>query len=286
MTKILDGKKTAEEKISRIHNIVSKLDTNTFGVPTLAAVTVGDDEASKVYIKNKRADCEKCGFNFIETHFDDGISESELIKYIEDLGSNTSVNGIIVTTPLPYKYKESRVMSAIPIEKDVDCLNPFSIGLLNMGEAKFEPCTPSGIVDLLYQYEIDVAHKNCVIVGRSNTVGKPLGTMLTQLNATVEICHSQTTNLIEHTKRADILIVAAGKPGIINSSMVKPGVIAVDVGINRDPETNKIIGDINKDVYEVAEYITPVPGGVGPMTRVTLMHNLLMAYLNQHSKAK
>ena len=125
-----------------------------------------------------------------------------------------------------------------------------------------------------------------MIVGRSNTVGKPLGVMLTQLNATVEICHSQTDNLSEHTKRADILIVAAGKPGIINSSMVKPGVIAIDVGINRDPETNKIIGDISKDVYEKADYITPVPGGVGPMTRVTLMHNLLMAYLNQHSKSK
>ena len=284
MVKILDGKKKADEKITGLRKIASKLSMDAVDVPTLAVVSVGDDEASKVYMRSKKSDCEKCGFNIKEAHFNDSLSENNLIDYIRYLGNDPSVNGIIITTPLPDKYNESRVMGAIPLEKDIDCLNPTSIGLLNMGEATFGPCTPSGIIDLLNQYEINLESKNCVVIGRSNTVGKPLATMLTKLNANVEICHSYTKNLVEHTKRADILIVAAGKPGIVDASMVKPGVIAVDVGINRDPETNKIVGDISKDVYEVAEYITPVPGGIGPMTRATLMSHLLIAYINQHGE--
>lgn len=279
---ILDGRnilKTIKEEIKlEISNLTSQLEA-----PILSIILIGDDAASSVYIQNLQKSCAYVGIKLLPYTLPNETPEDELLKLLSLLSSSREVNGILVHMPLPSHIDKNKVMSAINKLKDVDSLNPYNIGLLNIMEEGLKPCTPLGIIELLKRYNIDIEGKESVIVGRSNVVGKPLSTMLLAENSTVTVCHSYTKNLGTITKRADILISAVGKANLITSDMVKENAIVIDAGINV-LDNGKICGDVDFDsVKQKVSYITPVPGGVGPMTNAMLLRNCLYAYKLQNN---
>ena len=248
--------------------------------PILAVVTVGDDEASKVYVENKRKACEYCGMSMRHFSYDAKVRESEVIKKIKELNKDKSVNGIILQLPIPKKFNTKKILNTISPLKDVDGLTDISQGKILGGDATFIPCTPKGILEIFDYYKINLEGKNVVVIGRSDLVGKPIMLECINRNATVTMCHSKTVDLKKYTKNADVLIVAVGKKHLINKSMVKEGVVIIDVGITRIE--GKIYGDVNPNVEEKASYVTPVPGGVGPMTVAMLLKNTMIAYKLQN----
>ncbi len=269
----LDGKALAEKMRAQIREETESLARR----PTLAVILVGEDPASQVYVRNKEKDCVECGILSQGYRLPAQTSEAQLLELIDVLNKNDRVDGILVQLPLPEHISQEKVLHAIRPDKDVDAFHPFNVGKIVTGEQGFLPCTPAGVMALLREYEIDIAGKDCVVVGRSNIVGKPMALLLLRENGTVTICHSKTAHLSEVTVRADILVSAVGKTGFITGDMVKEGAVVVDVAMNRDAE-GKLCGDcVFDEVEKKASYITPVPGGVGPMTRLVLMQNTLAA---------
>ena len=251
--------------------------------PGLAVIIVGDDPASRVYVNNKKKACEECGFYSEEYALPKETTEEELLKLIDTLNNKKEINGILVQLPLPKGIDSEKVLLSIRPEKDVDAFHPVNVGKIMIGNFDFLPCTPAGVMELIRLTDIDVCGKECVVVGRSNIVGKPQAMLLLHENGTVTICHSRTKNLKEVCRRADILVAAVGKAKFITADMVKEGAIVIDVGMNRD-ENGKLCGDVAYDeVSEVAGAITPVPGGVGPMTIAMLMKNTLKAAIIQNN---
>lgn len=272
---IMDGAALAK----RIKADIRERMNDHLHIPSLAIIRIGNDPASRIYVSGKIKDCGECGFRSHEFVFSDNISEDELIKKVEYLNRRENVYGIIVQLPLPVGINKHRVISRIDPKKDVDCLHPLNAAnnILHQGHGP-TPCTPTGIIRLLQEYHIDPAGKRAAVIGRSDIVGIPMTYMLQHANATVTICHSHTVDLPEITHQADILVSATGKQGIITADMVKPGAVVIDVGITRG-QNGKLHGDVDFDqVKETAAYITPVPGGIGPMTRAMLMCNLWRAY--------
>lgn len=272
MATLIDGKKISAEIKEELKLKVSELKEEGKEV-TLAVIQVGNDPASTVYVGNKKKACEYIGIKSLAYELPDDTSEDKLLGIIEELNNKDDVNGILVQLPLPAHINEDKVIEAIDSKKDVDGFHPMSVGALSIGKKGFVSCTPAGIIELLKRSNIEIEGKECVIVGRSNIVGKPMAMLLLRENGTVTVAHSRTKNLKEVTKRADILVVAVGRPEFINADYVKEGAIVIDVGIHRD-ENNKLCGDVDfKSVEPKASYITPVPGGVGPMTIAMLMYN-------------
>lgn len=251
--------------------------------PGLAAVLVGDNPASRVYVNGKKKDCAECGIYSEEYAIPAETTQQELLELVKTLNGREDIDGILVQLPLPRHLNEKEVLLAIRPDKDVDCFHPFNVGQLMIGEQGFQPCTPAGVMRMLKEYGIDPAGKHCVIVGRSNIVGKPQAMLMLRENATVTVCHTKTPDLKAECLRADILVAAAGRVGLITGDMVKEGAVVVDVAMNRN-EAGKLCGDVVfEEAAQRASYITPVPGGVGPMTRAMLMENTLYA-AKQHGK--
>lgn len=245
--------------------------------PGLAVIIVGDDPASRIYVNSKRKDCGECGFYSEEYALPASTSQEELLELIGALNGRTDVDGILVQLPLPRGFDERRVLAAIDPAKDVDCFHPYNVGMLTIGRPLFQPCTPGGVMEMLKEYGIDPAGKRCVVLGRSNIVGKPMALLLLHANGTVTMCHSKTVDMKELAASADILVSAVGKAGLVTGDMVKEGAVVIDVAMNRN-EAGKLCGDVRyTEAAEKAAYITPVPGGVGPMTRAMLMKNTLAA---------
>jgi methylenetetrahydrofolate dehydrogenase (NADP+)/methenyltetrahydrofolate cyclohydrolase len=243
----------------------------------LVVVLVGDNPASIVYINMKKKACEEVGIDFELRTLPESASQAEVLSLIDEINADPKITGVLIQQPFPPQLNKDEILSRMNPKKDVDCLHPYNLGLAATGQGKLLPCTPAGCVELLKREGIEIAGKNAVIVGRSDIVGKPLSLLLLAENATVTICHSRTKNLAEECRRADILIAALGRPKFITADMVKPGAVIIDVGVNR-LEGKKICGDVDYDACaEVASYITPVPGGVGPMTVATLMENCVKA---------
>ena len=274
MAVIIDGKSVASKIRGEIIEEAKRLDRK----PGLAVILMGDDPASRLYVTNKEKDCTECGFESREYKLDVSTSEEELLSIIEELNADETVDGILVQLPIPEHINERRIIEAISPEKDVDAFHPVNVGKMIVGEPVLWPCTPAGIMELFNAYDISLEGKICVMVGRSNIVGKPMTLLMLRHNGTVISCHSYTKNLAEITRQADILVVATGNLNLIREDMVKDGVVVIDVAMNRDPDTGKFKGDVVFDeVAKKASYITPVPGGVGPMTRAILMRNILTA---------
>ena len=245
-------------------------------VPGLAVILVGDDPASQIYVRNKERACTECGF-YSEKHvLPATASEQELLDLIDQLNSNPKISGILCQLPLPGQIREDAVIAAIDPKKDVDAFHPTNVGKIMIGDFDFLPCTPAGVMELLAEYDIDPKGKQCVVIGRSNIVGKPMAMLLLHKHGTVTICHSRTANLREICASADILVAAVGKAAFVTPDMVKPGAVVIDVGMNRDEE-GKVCGDVDPQVLETASFMTPVPGGVGPMTITMLMKNTIQA---------
>ncbi|MCX7796566.1 MAG: bifunctional methylenetetrahydrofolate dehydrogenase/methenyltetrahydrofolate cyclohydrolase FolD [bacterium] len=273
MAKIIDGKGIADKIYEELKEEVGTLKDK----PGLAVILVGDDPASIVYVRNKERACKRLGLNYKLLRFPQSIDRDELISNIRALNKDERVNGIIVQMPLPKHLDPFDIVSNIDPLKDVDGLHPDNLGMLLSGKPRIIPCTPFGIIELLKRENIDIKGKNAVIVGRSNLVGKPLFHLLLSLDATVTVCHSKTSDLKGETHRADILVCAVGVPRLITADMVKEGAIVIDVGINRVDD--KLVGDVDfEEVKNIAGAITPVPGGVGPMTVAMLMKNVITAY--------
>lgn len=277
MTQIIDGKRISTEIKDELREKVASLKQEGKDV-ALAVIQVGNDPASSVYVRNKKKACEYIGIRSLSYELSEDTTEAELLNLIEKLNEDDSVNGILVQLPVPKQIDENKIIEAISPKKDVDGFHPQNVGKLVVGEKGFISCTPAGIIQLLKRSDIEIEGKNCVVVGRSNIVGKPMALLMLRENATVTIAHSKTKNLKEICKQADILIVAIGKPEFITAEYVKDGAVIIDVGIHRleSPDENgrTLCGDVKYD--EVAEHtsaITPVPGGVGPMTIAMLMHN-------------
>lgn len=272
MALIIDGKKIANEMKDELKDKVTVLKKDGIEI-TLAVIQVGNDSASSVYVGNKKKACEYIGIKSLSYELPEKTTEEELLKLVEELNLNTKVNGILVQLPLPKHINEDKIIETISPIKDVDGFHPQSVGRLSIGQKGFVSCTPAGIIQLLKRSGITIEGKECVVIGRSNIVGKPMSMLLLKENGTVTICHSKTSNLKEVTKRADILIVAIGKPKFINKEYIKEGAVVIDVGIHRD-ENHKLCGDVDyNDVIDHVSAITPVPGGVGPMTIAMLMNN-------------
>lgn len=273
---LLDGKKVSarikEEMAARAVALREK------GVkPGLAVILAGNDPASRVYVNNKKKACELCHIHSEEYTFPESVTEEELLELIDVLNKSESIHGILVQLPLPKHIDEKKIINAISEDKDVDAFTPANVGKIMIGEYDFLPCTPAGVMELIAESGIDPAGKECVIVGRSNIVGKPQAMLLLHANGTVTICHSKTQNLAQVTQRADILVAAVGKPKFITGDMIKKGAVVIDVGMNRDEE-GKLCGDVDfESASLVAGAITPVPGGVGPMTIAMLMKNTIRA---------
>lgn len=266
----MDGKALAAKIKAQVREEAAKLPRK----PGLAVVLVGNDPASRVYVTSKRKDCEECGFYSEEYALLEETSQRELLELVETLNSREDIDGILVQLPLPGHLDEQEVIRAIDPRKDVDGFHPMNAGNLLIGQESFLPCTPAGVMELLDEYGIDPAGNHAVVVGRSNIVGKPMSLLLLRRNATVTVCHSRTPNLGEECRRADILVAAVGKRGLITPDMVKEGAVLIDVAMNRD-ENGKLCGDATAEALEKAAFATPVPGGVGPMTRAVLMQNTL-----------
>ena len=272
MAKIIDGKQISKEIKDELKEEVATLKAEGKNV-ALAVIQVGEDPASSVYVNNKKKACEYIGIESLAFHLPETITEEELLQKIEELNQDEKVNGILVQLPLPSYIDEDKVIKTIAPEKDVDGFHPQSVGALSIGQKGFVSCTPAGVIQLLKRSGIEIAGKECVVIGRSNIVGKPMALLLLRENGTVTIAHSKTKDLKEVAKRADILIVAVGKPKMVDSSYIKEGAVVIDVGIHRD-ENNKLCGDVDfDDVVDHVSAITPVTGGVGPMTIAMLMHN-------------
>lgn len=277
MAEIISGTEISAKKRREIKEKVFKYRENG-GHIGLAVIIVGDDGASKIYVRNKRRACEEVGIESFEYALSENTSESELLELISKLNSDPRVNGILCQLPLPSHINEKNVINAIDPKKDVDAFHPINTGRILTGDSGFLPCTPAGVIEMLKEKNIPIEGRHCVIVGRSNIVGKPLAMMFLKENATVTVCHSKTKDLKAETLRADILVAATGKAHLITADMVKSGAVVIDVGINRD-ENGKLCGDVLfSDVEKKASYITPVPGGVGPMTITMLLENTVKAY--------
>ncbi len=272
MSQIIDGKKISQEIKDELKEKVAKLKEQGTEI-ALAVIQVGEDPASSVYVRNKKRACEYIGIESVAYEIPETTTQDELLTIIDDCNKNPKINGILVQLPLPDHIDEDTVIKAIAPEKDVDGFHPQSVGAMTIGEPGFLPCTPAGIIQLLKRSGVEIEGKECVIIGRSNIVGKPMALLLLRENGTVTICHSRTKNLKEVTKRADILVAAIGRPKFIDESYVKEGAVVIDVGIHRDAN-NKLCGDVDFDrVAPHTSAITPVPGGVGPMTIAMLMNN-------------
>ncbi len=283
MAKILSGKEVSarikEELAKEVEGLKQK------GIyPGLAVIIVGDDPASRVYVNSKKKNCEELGIYSEEYALEEKTSEQELLDLIEKLNNKKEINGILVQLPLPKHINEENVINAINPKKDVDAFHPVNVGKIMVGNYDFVPCTPAGVMELIKESGIEISGKECVVVGRSNIVGKPQAMLLLHKNGTVTICHSRTKNLKETLKRADILVAAVGKPNFITADMIKEGAVVIDVGINRIAE-KKLVGDVDfEGAVKVASAITPVPGGVGPMTIAMLMKNTVKAAIIQTNK--
>ena len=276
---IIDGKKVSSHIKDNIAAEVKILKNKTGKTPGLAVVLVGDDPASAVYVKNKNKTCKNIGFQSFEHILPENTSEDKLLNLINELNNDDQVNGILVQLPLPSHISSKTILVSINPQKDVDGFHLENVGRLVTGNALFKPCTPAGIIKLLDEYKIEIEGKNAVIIGRSNIVGKPVSFLLLERNATVTICHSRTKVLPSITRSADILIAAIGKPNFVSLDMVKNNAVVIDVGINR--LDGKLVGDVDfTSVSKQASLITPVPGGVGPMTIAMLMENTLQAFKN------
>ena len=282
MAIILDGKMTSQKVRERIKAEVEALPADARR-PGLAVVIVGDDPASHVYVRNKKKGCEEVGFLSREYALPEATTEEELISLVEKLNSDEEIDGILVQLPLPRHLDEKRVIEKIDSSKDVDAFSYHNVGRITVGNYDFLPCTPAGVMELLHEYNIEVSGKRAVVIGRSNIVGKPQALLLLQENATVTVTHSKTVNLPEVTREADILVVAIGKAKFVTADMVKEGAVVIDVGMDRD-ENGKLCGDVDfEGVREKASYITPVPGGVGPMTITELLQNTLTSYKRRNN---
>lgn len=276
MAIILDGKETAKKTRENLKGKVAELKEKNIK-PKLAVIMVGDDNASKIYVRNKSKACEELGIDYEEINMGEDTTQEQLLDTIKKLNNRNDIHGILLQSPVPKGLDINEAFRTIIPEKDVDGFNPINVGKLALGQETFVSCTPFGIIKLLEEYNIPIEGKNAVIIGRSNIVGKPMLHCLLNKNATVTICHSKTKNLEEITRKADILIVAIGKTKFVTQDMVKPGAVVVDVGINRN-EQGKVCGDVDfENVEKIASYITPVPGGVGPMTIAMLMTNVIKA---------
>lgn len=274
MAIIIDGKKVASD----IKNDIIRQSAELPRQPGLAVILIGDDPASRLYVNNKEKDCIECGFFSREYKLDVSTTEDELLAIINELNNDESIDGILLQLPIPEHINEKRVLEAIKPDKDVDAFHPVNVGKMVIGDPVLWPCTPGGIMELFYAYDIDIDGKICVMVGRSNIVGKPMTLLMLRHNGTVISCHSHTKDLAEITRQADVLVVATGNRNLITGDMVKQGAVVIDVAMNRDPDTGKFTGDcVFSEVEKKASYITPVPGGVGPMTRAMLMKNILNA---------
>lgn len=270
--KILDGKALATSMKASLAEEAKQMSSR----PGLAVILVGDNPASRVYVTSKRKDCEECGFYSEEYTLPSDTEPAQLFDLIDVLNHRNDIDGILVQLPLPPQFNEKEVLLAIDPDKDVDGFHPINVGKMMTGEECFLPCTPAGVMKLLKAGGVDVAGKHCVVLGRSNIVGKPQALLMLQQDATVTICHSKTPDMAEYCRQADILVSAVGKVNLITPDMVKDGVVIVDVAMNRD-SNGKLCGDCCKETYEKATAFTPVPGGVGPMTRAVLMENTLNA---------
>lgn len=278
---LLDGNKIASDTKIGLKAVVEMLRYDGV-VPKLCVIQVGDDTASSVYIRNKEKACQYVGVESETVKLDGNVTQDDLITIIEEKNNDDSVNGILVQLPLPAHINTQKIMDTIAPEKDVDCFNSINMGKLVLGNGDYEPCTPQGIMQILDSYDISVEGKHCVVVGRSNIVGKPMAAMLTNDNATVTLCHSKTKNLKEICKQADILICAIGKPKFFNEEYVKDGAVVVDVGIHR-MDDGKLCGDVDFDaVKDKVSAITPTPGGTGPVTVSMLVANVIAATMNQY----
>src|SRR5574344_2023286 len=276
MNEIINGKELAKKIKEQIKNDVINLRTKNI-VPKLAVISVGSDMASKIYLKNKSIACNEVGIGYEEILFKEDSTDEEIIKCIKGLNSRNDIDGILLQTPVTKNQNLNKIIEKIEPSKDIDGFNPLNRGKLVLNEETFIPCTPFGIIKILEEYNIPVEGKNIVILGRSNIVGKPLAQCIMNLNATVTICNSKTRKIEEHTKNADILISAVGKEKLVTKEMIKIGSTIIDVGINRNKD-GKLVGDVDfENVKEKVAYITPVPGGVGPMTIAMLLYNVVKA---------
>lgn len=292
---ILDGRRLAGEIRAELATEVAKLRDEHNIVPGLAVVLVGDDQASHIYVRNKMRACEEVGIRSFDHQLPGDTPQPQLLELLERLNRDSEVYGILVQLPLPEQIDEQTVITSIAIEKDIDGFHPTNVGLLLLGQPRFAPCTPLGVQRMLLRYGFDPAGKHVVIVGRSNIVGKPLMAILAQkasgANATVTMCHSRTPDLARHTLQADILVAAVGKAGAITADMVREGAVVVDIGVNRiadekAPKGSRLVGDVDFEaVSQKAAAITPVPGGVGPMTIAMLLNNTLLAATYRHHLA-
>ena len=273
MANIIDGKAVSAAVKERVRAEIER-DGLKIG---LAVVIVGNNQASRVYVNNKKKACEACGITSYEYALPEETTEEQLLELVDTLNADSKVNGILVQLPLPAHLDEKKVIERISPLKDVDAFHAVNVGKIMIGDYAFLPCTPAGVMELIHSTGTDVSGKECVVIGRSNIVGKPMAMLLLHENATVTICHSRTKNLAEVCKRADVLVSAVGRADFVTADMVKPGAVVIDVGMNRNAE-GKLCGDVKYDEVEpVAGYITPVPGGVGPMTIAMLMENTLRA---------
>lgn len=268
---ILDGKALAEKVKAEVRAEAEGLEAG------LAVVLVGEDPASQIYVRGKERDCEECGIRSYSHRIPAETSQTELLALLAELNEDPKIDGILVQLPLPGHLDTRQVLESIRPDKDVDCFHPLNVGKMTLGREGFRPCTPAGVMELLAAYDIPVRGKRCVVIGRSSLVGQPLSTLLTQADGTVSLCHSKTPDLSAYTREADILVSAVGRTGLVTADMVKPGAAVIDVAMNRGPD-GKLSGDVDfGPVSEKASYITPVPGGVGPMTRAMLMRSVLYA---------
>ena len=277
MAKIIDGKAISAQIRAEIKAEAEEFFAKNGYRPGLAVIIVGSDPASQVYVRNKKKACEEVGF-YSEVHeLPEATTQAELNALVDALNGNERIHGILVQLPLPRHLDETEVLLRIRPDKDVDAFHPYNVGKIMIGDPDFLPCTPAGVMALLERSHIDVAGKNCVVIGRSNIVGKPMAMLLLHANGTVTICHSKTKNLAEVCREADILVVAIGRADFVGADMVKPGAVVIDVGMNRRAD-GKLTGDVDFEAVEpIASAITPVPGGVGPMTITMLLQNTLTA---------
>ena len=280
---IIDGKALAAKKKAQVAEQTAKLRSR----PGLAVILVGDDPASRVYVTSKRRDCEECGFYSEEFALPAATGQKALLELVDTLNERPEIDGILCQLPLPkgHDYDEQEVLLHIDPSKDVDAFHPANVGKIMIGDYDFLPCTPAGVMELIDSTGVEIDGKNCVVVGRSNIVGKPMAMLLLHRNATVTICHSHTKNLKEVCAAADVLVSAVGRAHFITADMVKEGAVVIDVGMNHD-ENGKLCGDVNTEsVLEKASYVTPVPGGVGPMTIAMLLTNTVSAALGKFGKS-
>ena len=281
MAELISGKVVSEKVRLQIAEDVKSFAKETGKVPGLAVILVGNDPASSVYVRNKHKACLQVGITSYQIELPESTTEEELLERIDALNADEKVNGILVQLPLPKHISEDKIINRISPKKDVDAFHPENVGRIVIGGYDFLPCTPAGIVELLDHYKVDISGKNCAVVGRSNIVGKPMALLLTERNGTVTLCHSRTKDLASITSSADILVVAIGKPEFLTANMVKEGAVVIDVGINRLAD-GRLVGDVKFDEVEPkVSKITPVPGGVGPMTITMLLKNTLTAAKKQ-----